>query len=106
MMIVLRPPQTLPLLSAPKISHKPCVEVGDAAPGVSERVLSEVAPEVEIDPLEVVSRIVRHEHDGHPGGQPLQELAKRVFDCALENRLEQTPLPPASSAGKTSRAPA
>jgi hypothetical protein len=62
MMIVLRPSQPFPLLSAPKITDQSGVEVGNAPARMPERVLPEVAPEVEIDPLEVVRRVVRNEH--------------------------------------------
>ena len=77
--IVLRPLQTLPLLSASKVAHHPCVEVGDASPGMPERVLPEVAPEVDVDPLKVVGRVVRDEHDGLPEVEPFQELLERVL---------------------------
>ena len=79
MMIVLRSAQTLPLLRAAEITDQPSVEVGDASAGVPERVLAEVAPEVEVDPLEVVGRVVRDEHDRHPRCEPLAELAERVL---------------------------
>jgi hypothetical protein len=58
MVIVFCPTQPLPLLSASKITHQTRVEVGNAPPGMPERVFAEVTPEIEVDPLEVVRRIV------------------------------------------------
>src|SRR3990167_4636884 len=57
-MIVFGPPQTLPLLCVAKVANQSSVEVADAAAGVPERVLAEIPPEVEVDPLEVVGRVV------------------------------------------------
>jgi hypothetical protein len=56
-----------------------------------ERVLADVAPKVEVDPLEVVRRVVRNEHYRHPGSQPFPELPKRVLRtiCTVE-RLDPT----------------
>ena len=51
-MIMRRSAETFPLLSAAKIADQPCVEIGGASSGMPERVLAEIAPEVEIDPLE------------------------------------------------------
>src|SRR5688500_12142511 len=48
MMIVLGPPQALPLLRAAEVADQASVEVGDTAAGVPERVLAEVAPKVEV----------------------------------------------------------
>src|SRR6266545_2292325 len=58
MMIVLGPTQTLPLLGASEVTDESCVEIGDPSSRMAERILSEVAPEVEVDPLKVVGRIV------------------------------------------------
>src|SRR6266849_3905895 len=58
MVIVLRSPETLPLLSASKITDEPRVEVGYASTGMPKGILSDIAPEVEVDPLKVVGRIV------------------------------------------------
>ena len=58
MMIVLGPTQTLPLLGASEVTDESCVEIGDPSSRMAERVLSEVAPEVEVDPLKIVGRIV------------------------------------------------
>ena len=93
MVVVLRSTQTLPFLSASKIANEPRVEVGNASSGMPERVLAEIAPEVEIDPLEVVRRVVRNEHHRHPGSQPLPELPERVLGAvgAVE-RLDPTVL--------------
>lgn len=46
MVIVLRLPQMLPLLGALEIPDQPRREIGDASPGMSERVLADVAPRV------------------------------------------------------------
>src|SRR5262245_13503263 len=81
-MIVLGPPQALPLLGAAKIADQPGVEVGDASAGVPERVFAEVAPRVEVDPLEVVGRIIRDEDNGLPRFEPIAELAKRLLGAA------------------------
>src|SRR6516162_4480232 len=78
-MIVLGSPQALPLLGAAKIADQPGVEVGDASAGVPERVLAEVAPEVKVDPLEVVGRIIRAEDNGLPRYEPIAELAERLL---------------------------
>ena len=93
MMIVLRSAKTLPLLSAAEITDQPCVEIGDASSGMPERVRTEIAPKVEVDPLEVVRRVVRNEHDWHPGSQPFSELAEGVLRAihAVE-RLDPTVL--------------
>jgi hypothetical protein len=40
-MIVLGPPQSLPLLRAAEVADQASVEVGDTAAGVPERVLAE-----------------------------------------------------------------
>src|SRR5437867_4390045 len=96
MMIVLRSTETLPLLSAAEITDQPCVEIGDASSGMPERVLAEIAPEVEVDPLKVVRWVVRNEHDRHPRRQPFPELTERVlrgigavkrFDPAIPERV-------------------
>src|SRR5437870_11051043 len=76
MMIVLRSTQTLPPLRASEIPYQSRIEVGDPSPRVTKRVRTEVAPEVEIDPLKVVGRIVRNEYDRAPGLQPFPELPK------------------------------
>ena len=91
MMIVLRSAKTLPLLSAAEITDQPCVEIGDASSGMPERVRTEIAPEVEVYPLEVVCRVVRNEHDRHPGSQPFSELPERVLVAiyALESRPDR-----------------
>jgi hypothetical protein len=91
MMIVLRSAETLPLLSAAKITGQPCVEIGDASSGMPERVRTEIAPKVEVDPLEVVRRVVGNEHDRHPGSQPFSKLAEGVLRAihAVE-RLDPT----------------
>jgi hypothetical protein len=56
---------------------------------VSERVLSEVAPEVEVDPLEVVRGIVRDEDDGLARFQPFTEPTERLLGAvdAVEGLL-------------------
>jgi hypothetical protein len=54
MMIVLGSAKTLPFLRTVKIADEPCVEISDPSPGVPKRVHAEVAPEIEVDPLEVV----------------------------------------------------
>ncbi len=56
--IVLRPSQALPFLRGSKIAHQSCVVVGYPSSGMPEGILSEVAPEIEVDPLEVVGRVV------------------------------------------------
>src|SRR5436190_23725670 len=43
-----------------------------------ERVRTEIAPKVEVDPLEVVRRIVGNEHDRDPRSQPCSELPERI----------------------------
>lgn len=78
-MIVLGPPQSLPLLRAAEVADQASVEVGDTPAGVPERVLAEVAPEVEIDPLKVVGRVVRDEDNRLPRFEPLAELAERLL---------------------------
>ena len=90
MMIVLRSAETLPLLSAAEIANHG-VEVGDPSARMPKRVLAEIAPEVEIDPLEVVRRVVRNEHHRHPRSQPFPELPERVLGAvgAVE-RLDPT----------------
>src|SRR5687768_18332242 len=91
MMIVLRPSQPLPLLRAPEITDQSGVEVGNAPTRMPERVLADIAPEVEVDPLEVVRGIVRNEDHRHPGRQPFPELTERVLRAigAVE-RLDPT----------------
>ena len=93
MMIVLRSAKTLPLLSAAEITDQPCVEIGDASSGMPERVRAEIAPKVKVDPLEVVRRVVRHEHHRHPRSQPIPELPERVLRAihAMES-LDSTAL--------------
>jgi len=54
MMIVLRSAETLPLLSAAEIANHG-VEVGDPSARMPKRVLAEIAPEVEIDPVGLFS---------------------------------------------------
>ena len=93
MVIVFRPPQTLPLLCASKVAHQPCVVVGDPSSGMPERVLSKVAPEIEVDPLEVVGWIVRHEHDRAPRVQPFTELPERVFRAVDAVKCLHAPIP-------------
>src|SRR5262245_7000756 len=78
-MIVLGPPQSLPLLSATEVADQASVEVGDTPAGVPERVLAEVGPKVEVDPLEVVGRVVRDEDNGPPRFEPFAELAERLL---------------------------
>src|SRR5688572_10620983 len=91
MMIVLRSAETLPVLRLVKIANQPSVDVGDSSSGMPERVHAEVAPEVEVDPLEVVRRIVRYEHDRAPRFEPLTKLRERILRtvCPVE-RLRAT----------------
>jgi hypothetical protein len=93
MMIVLRPSQPFPLLSVPEITDQSGVEVGNAPTRMPERVLADITPEVEVDPLEVVRRIVRNEDHRHPRRQPFPELTERVLRAigAVE-RLDPTVL--------------
>src|SRR5262249_48117903 len=93
MMIVLRSAEPLPSLRVSEIADQSRVEVGDAPPRMSERVLSEVAPEVEVDPLEVVRRIVRDEDDGLARVQPFTEPAERLLGAvdAVERLLAAFP---------------
>src|SRR5712691_5939941 len=93
MMIVLRSAETLPLLSATEITRQPSVEVGDSSPGMPKRVFAEVPPEVKIDPLEVVRRVVRHEHYWHPRSQPFSELPERVLGAVRTVECLDAPVP-------------
>jgi hypothetical protein len=78
MVIVLRPPQPLPSLCVSEVTDQSCVEVGNAPTRMPERILSEVAPEVEVDPMEIVRGIVRDEDDGPARFQPFTEPAERL----------------------------
>ena len=79
MMIVFRPSQSLPILRASEITNQAGVEVGDAPARMAKRIFAEVAPEVKVDPLEVVRQIVRNEDHWHPRRQPFPELPERVL---------------------------
>ena len=82
MMIVLRPPQTLPLLGAAEVADQAGVEVGDAPARVPERVLAEVTPEVAIDSLKVVRPIVWY-----------KKAAEAVPECSSNGAISKKLIP-------------
>jgi hypothetical protein len=59
MVIVLRSAETLPFLSASKITDEPRVEAGYASPGMPKRILSEVAPNRSQPFPELLKRVLR-----------------------------------------------
>src|SRR5262245_29968542 len=79
MVIVLCSAQLLPRLRGLEIANQTGVEVANPSPGMTERVRSEVPPKIEVDPLEVVSGIVRHKHNRHARLEPFFELTERLL---------------------------
>jgi hypothetical protein len=93
MVIVFCPAQPLPLLSASKITHQPRVEVANAPPGMPEWVFAEVAPQIEVDPLKVVCRVVWNEHNRASRSQPFPELTEGVLRAVDTMKCLHTPFP-------------